>query len=222
MSVGRQGKTTNWADDVVGTAILQERQSMWGEINGEIVAFDASKQTATIKPLYTPVFNGKKTPMPNLLEVPVRFQRAGGGSAVTFPIKAGDKVALRPKMRSNENYYTGGDDTASDQRSFNLSDMEAYLDGGDSLANPIKNFDPENTNMRFDADGKFGLKGSPDGKVSIDGSEGNLCELIGTFMELVATDQLSIAYGSSAGSGHQLQNRAALLEIANKVKAMTL
>ena len=41
-------------------------------------------------------------------------------------------------------------------------------------------------------------------------------------MELVASDQLQINYGSSAGSGHQLQNRAALMEIAGKIRAMAL
>jgi hypothetical protein len=100
--------------------------------------------------------------------------------------------------------------------------MEAHLDGGESLQNPIKNFDSENSHIRFDEDGKFGIKGSSSGKVKIEGSEGNIYALIAEFMELVASDELQINYGSSAGTGHALKNRAALMSIAAKIKGMAL
>ena len=221
MSAGLQGKTTNWEDDIAGSRAVEERQSQWGEIPGEIVSFDAAKQTATVKPLYKPKFNGAELEMPNLIEIPVRFQRAGKGS-ITYPIQPGDKVLLRPQMRSTENYHTGEGEDSSDARSFALSDMEAFLDGGDSLTDPIQNFDPDNLHIRADPEGKYGIKASPEGKIRIDGSEGNIYDLIATFMELVASDQLQINYGSSAGSGHQLQNRDELMDIAAKVRAMGL
>lgn len=219
--VSRQGKTTNWEDDIFGSKALAERQSMWGEIKGKIVSFDPEKQTATIQPLYKPTFNGKQINMPQLLEVPVRFQRAGKG-AITFPIQAGDDVTLRPQMRSTENYHTDGEGAAPDSRSFNLSDMEAYLDGGASLNNPIPNFDAENAHVRFDPDGSFGIKGSSDGKIRIDGAEGNIYDLLATVVELLAADTLKINYGSSAGSGHELQHKAQYAEIAAKLRAMAL
>jgi hypothetical protein len=194
---------------------------MWGEIPGKVVSFDSAKQTATIQPLHKPRHNGKAIDMPELYEVPIRFTRAGGG-AVTYPIKAGDFVTLRPQMRSSENYHSKDDGEASDARSFHISDMEAHLDGGESLQNPIKNFDSENSHIRFDEDGKFGIKGSSSGKVKIEGSEGNIYALIAEFMELVASDELQINYGSSAGTGHALKNRAALMSIAAKIKGMAL
>lgn len=218
---GYLGKTTNLQRDVVGQQALTERETQWGELDGEIVSFDAAKQTATVQPLYQPKFLGKPTPMPELLEVPVRFVRAGNGG-VTFPVKAGDKVTLRPKMRSSENYNTDGEWTASDRRSFNLSDYEAYLDGGESLTDPIPAFDSENVHVRFDPQGLYGIRGSQDGKIKIEGSEGNIYDLIATFMELVASDELMINYGSSMGTGHRLFNRDALLEIAAKIRTMAL
>lgn len=221
MSAGRQGKTTNWADDVAGTRQLEERQSQWGEIPGEIVSFDAAKQTATVRPLYKPKFAGKAIQMPDLLEIPVRFTRAGKGG-VTFPIQPGDKVSLRPQMRSSENYHTDDDGEASDARSFALSDMEAFLDGGESLKDPIPNFDPDNVHVRFDEQGQYGMKGSADGKIAIEGSEGNIYALLAQAIRLIGEDQLQIAYGSSAGTGHALSNKAAILAIADKLEAMGL
>lgn len=221
MSVGRQGKTTNWADDAVGKKILDERQSMWGEIPGKIVAFDPAKQTATIQPLYKPKVNGKPIAMPELLEVPVRFPRAGFGG-ITFPVQTGDRVTLRPQMRSSENYHTDDDGSASDARSFNLSDMEAFLDGGESLSDPIPNFDNMNAHFRFSPDGNYGMRGSKDGKIKIEGKEGNIYDLLVQVVELLAQDTLQINYGSSAGSGHQLQYKAQYAAIAEKLRAMAL
>ncbi len=221
MSTGYTGKQTNWDEDVVGNKILAAQWSQWGEIPGKIVDFDPKTQTATIKPLYKPVFNGKAIDMPELLEVPVRFTRAGGG-AVTFPVREGDRVTLRPQMRSTENYHTDDDGVASDRRLFNLSDMEAFLDGGESLSDPIRNFDDKNAHVRFDPEGRHGIRGSEDGKIAIEGKEGNIYTMIAEFMELVASDKLQINYGSSAGSGHALENAAALIAIAQKIRAMAI
>ena len=218
--VGRQGKTTNWADDAIGTKVLDERQAMWGEIPGEIVSFDPAAQTATIKPLYKPKFNGKPVDMPELLEIPVRMTRAGGGG-ITFPVAAGDKVTLRPQMRSSENYHSDGDGAASDARSFNLSDMEAFLEGGESLQDPIPNFDPDNVHVRFDPDGNYGMRGSQDGKIAIEGSEGNIYSMLARLAEIVAEHETNVTKGSSTGTySHTLAGEAA--DIAAKLRAMEL
>lgn len=220
MSAGRQGKTTNTLDDVIGTKINDAVNSLWGEMPGQVVSFDPVKQTATIQPLFKPKHNGVPVTMPELLEVPVRFPRTGT-SAQTSPIKAGDKVSLRPQMRSTENYHTEGDGAASDARAFSLSDMEAHLAGGESLNDPLPNFDNENTHIRANAAGTHGVKLSPDGKLEIKGSQGDVFKMLAQVVRLLAEDQLVINYGSSAGTGHQLSNRAAYLEIADKLDAMS-
>ena len=213
MGAGYIGKTTNGADDIRGASEQSEREDMWGELPGEIVSFDPANQTATIRPLYKKRLDGVPTELPELLEVPVRFQRAGG-AAMTFPVKAGDKVSLRPQMRNEDAYHQDGSAfEATSTRSFSLSDMEAHLAGGESLSDPIKNFDPANAHMRFDPEGKYGLRGSPDGKIAIEGSQGNPYKLLAQAVRLLGED-------NHQGSPHQ--NKAAILAIADKLDAMAL
>lgn len=218
--VGLQGKTTNGPTDQVGSVAQDERNSMWGEIPGKIVSFDPATQTATIQPLYKPQFNGKPVDMPQLLEVPVRMARAGGGG-MTFPVAAGDFVTLRPSMRSMENYMDGDDGEASDARSFNLSDMEAHLSGGESLSNPIKNFDPANVHMRFDEEGNFGVKGSKDGLVAIKGKEGNLYDLLVQVVEILGGETTTVSGGSSTGVW-PLTHQAQFAALAAKLRGSAL
>ncbi len=218
---GYLGKTTNLEGDIVSQQAQSEREAMWGPIPGEVVSYDAARGTIEAKPLYKPRHNGKAIDMPNLLEVPIDLPRTAN-AGLTFPIPAGTRVMLAPAMRSMEKYENEDDGEASDARSFHLSDMRATIAGGNSLSDPMKNVDPDNTHLRFDDEGKFGVRGSPDGKFKIEGSEGNLYDIIATFMELVASDELQINYGSSAGTGHALQNRTQLMDLAAKVRAMAL
>lgn len=219
--MGYRGKTTNSEQENVAVQAQMERESMWGETTGKIVSFDPATQTASIQPDYSPVHNGKTVKAPVLLEVPVRFQRVGG-FVITSPIKVGDKVTLRPQMRSSEAFHTEGDYvTNGDRRSFSLSDMEAFLDGGESLQSPIENFNNNNFELRSE-DGKFKLEFSEDGKFKLEGAQGNVLELLTQVVELLAADQLQINYGSSAGTGHQLQKRAEYNEIAGKLRGMLL
>lgn len=219
---GYIGKTNTLLEDLIDTRIRNEREDQWGPMDGEIVAFDPAKQTATVRPFYKKNLAGVPTQVADLQEVPIEFPRAGNG-AITHPVKVGDRVRLTPKMRDSSSYdVDGGAYDAASERSFNLSDMTGTVVGGDSLSSPIQNFDAANTHIRFSEDGSFGLRGSADGKFKIEGSEGNLYDILATFMELVASDQLKIEYGSSKGTGHALQNRAALMDLAAKVRAMAL
>lgn len=222
MSVGYVGKVPNTRHDIVAQQALAEREAQWGEIPGRIIDFDAQTQTATIQPLYKPRVFGKPIDMPELLEVPVRFQRAGNG-AVTFPVKAGDMVTLRPQMRSSENYHVDDDGTASDARSLNLSDMEAFLDGGESLTDPISNFDNENMHVRFDPDGQHGIRGSADGKIKIEGSEGNIFDFLVQNVEKTAEGFTLL--GTEPDLVHRVQYAEIgedLTELAEKLRAMAL
>lgn len=220
--VGLMGKTTNGDDDTIGASQLDERQAMWGEIPGKIVpgTFDPAKGTATIQPLYKPLLNGKPTDMPEIQEVPVRFARAGGGG-MTYPIGDGDIVTLRPQMRSSELYHTEGNYEPSDKRSYSLADMEAFVDGGESLTDPIKNFDAENVHLRTDPDGKYGLRGNASGKFALDGNQGDAYLLIARLAEMFAEHQTQVTAGSSIGNySHTLAGEAA--DIAAKLRGMAL
>lgn len=219
MSTGYLGKTSNSPRQMRRVQSQQQSEARMGEMPGEIVSFDPVTQTASIQPLYRPTHNGEAVDMPVLEEVPMRFSRAGGGR-MTFPVRVGDKVVLRPQSRSSEEYHVDGTHEPTDRRSASLSDMEAFMDGGESLSDPIQGFDNEATHIGPDDAGEYGVRMYDDGTFKIDGSQGNVFDLLAQVVELLAADQLQINYGSSAGSGHQLQNRAQYASIAGKLRAM--
>lgn len=216
---GLLGKVTNQQRDVVGSRAQTEVGAIWGEIPGEVVSFDHEAQTITVQPLYKPQFGGEAVDMPQLYEVPMRFQRAGG-FVVTSPIKPGDKVTLRPQMRSSENYHGGEDYAASDARTFSLADYEAFLDGGEALTDPIPNFNSDNMEIRS-ADGKFAIEMSEDGKFKIRGAEGNIYDLLAQVVELLGAETTTVASGSSTGIW-PLTHQAQFAEIAGKLRGMAL
>jgi hypothetical protein len=220
--VGYLRKATNRDADFVGRKALSDREEMWGPIDGEVKSYDASTGTATIQPLYKPIQNGQPVDMPELYEVPIEMPRTAS-AGLTFPIPAGTKVRLTPNMRSMENYDTENDGSPSDGRSFSLADMRATLIGGDSLSEPMKGVDSENTHLRFDAEGKFGMKGSPDGKVRIDGAQGNIYELIADAVDECQKgfdklkDEPALIYTGDYGAA-----AAALASILGKLRGMAL
>ncbi|KAA0970803.1 hypothetical protein FPY71_10025 [Aureimonas fodinaquatilis] len=218
---GHIGKTTSRLEDIIDSRIAADRAEQWGEMPGRVVAFDPSTQTATIQPLIKKLHRGKEHEIPALLEVPIRFPRAGG-FVITSPIKAGDKVTLRPQMRSTEGYQQDGEGyTAADSRSFSLSDYEAHLEGGESLTAPIQNFNSQNMEIRS-ADGQFAIEMSEDGKFRMRGAAGNWFTLLAEALRLIGSDELVIAYGSSSGTNHSLANRDNILAIADKFDEMSL
>ena len=220
MSMGYRGKTTNRPRENTAVQAASERESMWGEITGTIVSFDPATQTASIQPDYKPIHNGERVDMPQLEEVPVRFMRAGG-FVLTSPVKAGDKVTLRPQMRSSEEFHTGGDySPVGDTRTFSLSDMEAFLDGGEALTDPIPNFNSSNMEIRT-ADGSFKMEMSEDGKFRFVGAMGDWFDMVARLAEIVAEHETDVTAGSSAGQySHTLAGEAAA--IAAKLRGTQL
>lgn len=219
---GLIGKATNDPLTIGGAFSQDEREAQWGAMAGEVVSYDAARGTATVKPLQKVRVLGKLMELPVLEDVPVDMPRSAN-AGITFPVPAGSRVMLRPMMRSMENYDEEEGADPSDSRSFALSDMRATITGGDSLAAPLPNVDPDNTHLRFDPEGNFGVRGSPDGRIKIEGAQGNIYDLLATVVELLAEDGLNVLSGSSAGNGiHELQHRAQYAEIAAKLRAMAL
>lgn len=207
MSMGYRGKTTNLPRENVAVQAQAERESQWGTITGEVVSFDPATQTAKIKPDYKPVHDGKEVDMPELEEVPVRFHRAGG-FVVTTPVKPGDKMELRPQMRSSENYHEEGEyKSGGDTRSMSLSDMEAYPIGGESLKNPISNFNNENFEVRS-ADGSAKIEMSEDGKFRFLGAQGNWFDLVAQLAEKLGTETTLVHRAEYEQIGQKLRSMA--------------
>ena len=217
---GYINKKTNDPMDVLTSATQAERDSMWGPIPGEIVSYDSVSGTATVQPLYRPIHNGVAVTMPVLYEVPIDLPRTAN-AGLTFPIPNGTKVMLTPQMRAIDEYEEGGFGDPYDARSFHLSNMRASIAGGDSLSAPLPNVDPENTHLRFSPDGDFGIKGSPDGKVAIEGKEGNLYSLLVQVVEILGSETTTVSSGSSAGVW-PLTHQAQFAALAAKLRGSAL
>ena len=218
---GYIGKVTNLPREVIGVQAQSEREDLFGPMPGKIVKYDAATQTATVQPLTKKILpNGQVLDYPEMLEVPIDFPRTAN-MAFTSPIPVGSKVMLTPMARNMENYDTEDNGEPFDTRSYHLSDMRATITGGDPLTDPLKNVDPDNTHIRFDAEGKFGIRGSPDGRVKIEGREGNIYEMVARLAEMFAEHQTVVTKGSSAGLyNHDLRGEA--LGIAARLRGMVL
>jgi len=189
MTVGRIGKTTNRFEDVIGAEITAEREDIWGPIPGEIVSFDPATQTATVRPLYMPRHNGVPVQIADLQEVPVRFQRMGG-FVMTTPVRAGDRVTLRPNMRNSAAFHEAdGAFSSDDSRSFSLSDMEAELSGGEGASRPIQNFNGDHMEIRSES-GDFAIMMTEDGKFQMRGAQGDWFALMADMAQALASDAL--------------------------------
>ncbi|KQV83230.1 Gp138 family membrane-puncturing spike protein [Rhizobium sp. Root1220] len=219
--VGYLGKRTNQPRDITGQQAQSEREAMWGPIPGEIVDFDPASQTATVQPLYKPIHNGQPVAMPQLFEVPLDLPRTGN-AGITFPIPAGTRVMLSPMMRSMDNYDADGDGAPFDGRSFHLADMRATIVGGDSVSSPLVNVDPENTHIRFDAAGEFGIKGSPDGKFDLIGSEGSIFDLLIQHLDLTSEGFKKLGTEGLNHSPRYDEIGDELAEIASKLRSMQI
>ena len=218
--IGLTGKTSSNELDVTEQQILNDRNSLFGEMPAEIVSFDPVSQSATVQPLYKPRHNGAHIVLAKLEMVPIHFPHGKKGG-LTFPLSAGDRVMLRPQMRSNEAFHTTGEFVANDQRSFSLSDMEGFVDGGRSMTDPIKNFDANNAQWRYDDEGNFGWFGSDDGKTKCVLGAGELIDTIAKLAEACADNLTTVVGGSSSGN-HEHSSKALFEEIAKTLRDMEL
>lgn len=205
---------------MVGSVSQADKDATWGPIPG-VTTSAWNGRTVNVQPQYQPVVNGQKLEMPELIEVPLDQPMTANGG-MTFPIPVGTPVMLTPQMRALDDWEEGGDAAAYDARSFHVSTMRASVTGGEALSQEIEGIDLENFHLRFNASGSFGMKGSPDGKFQLNGAQGDVFDILAEVVELLASDTLLINYGSSAGSGHELQFKAQYAVLAAKLRAMVL
>jgi hypothetical protein len=167
----------------MGRATQDERTDIWTALPGRIKSFDPARQTATVEVLYKPRLNGQPTAMPDLVEVPVVFPR-GGGSALTFPIKAGDGVQLQFQSRDMGNWYASGEASeAGSARMHDLSDAVA-IPGLNHSGKVLTNFDNSTIAMQSE-DGTKRISLDPQtGKVQIGTAGGD--DLLKIVRDLIA------------------------------------
>lgn len=160
---------------------------------GIIVSYDPAKQTAVVQPAikgkqFFPDGTSKHVDMPLLLDVPVNFP-AGGGTTMTFPVKAGDECLVHFGSRDMSAWWqSGGVQAPIEARMHDLSDafctvgirsQKRMLTGGTHAANAQFRSDDGATLVEIDPAGKIvhivapgGLTIDATGGVTINASGG--------------------------------------------------
>lgn len=204
--------------DVHGQIAQDERLDTATRLPVRVKEVDYGKQTTTLEVLYKPTFGGKEVDFPDLLEVPIQ-QARGGGFAVTMPVKKGDYGFVDFGARDIDNWWESGEaKPAASQRYHSFSDG-IYVPGANPSTNVMSNYDGDNVFIGTD-DHKNGLRVTPSGTVAIEGAGESLMAILSELLDALSQDQLQINYGSSAGSGHQLQLRAKYAELLGRLNTM--
>lgn len=126
---------------------------------GKVEAYDG--KTVTARPaMPKQLANGETLAAPLIVQVPVCWPIADGGSAmITVPLKAGDPVVLHFSQRSLENWLSGSDQAPDDPRQFDLTDAFAT-----PVMRPGPQADTENVSIQY---GPGSMKLAPDGSLTI-------------------------------------------------------
>ena len=127
-------------------------------VPAEIVNFDTDKQTATVQPLIKERVNGEWEQLPQLLDVPVVFPKAGG-YCLTFPIKEGDEcLIIFSDMCLDAWWQSGGVQNQLECRRHDLSDAMCII-GITSVPNAVKKYSTDSVMLRNeDKDVYFEIK----------------------------------------------------------------
>lgn len=108
--------------------ILDARlQQVFGMLPGKVLSYDAATQRATVQPEPgTRDQNGDQVQHPPIPDVLVRWPRGSGGSAITMPLAAGDRVMLISASASLDRWQQDGTvDAPVEDRRGDLSDVVA-------------------------------------------------------------------------------------------------
>ncbi len=175
----------------VRQAVLYQIGNIHTALPAAIVAYDFTKQKASVQPLLNKVWaDGTSTPMPVIQNVPVIFPRAGGAS-LSFPVLEGDTCLLLFIERSTDLWKTvGGQVNPDDNRKYDLTDAVAIMGlfpfSDNSLApnNTDVTLSYEGSNIIINEDGDILIETS--NKVAIGNSTVELLDTLITLFTSVA------------------------------------
>ena len=161
------------ADAGVRAHIQSSRVDTHTSMPGIVESFDATKQTAVVRPVVQRFFRGQGfKPLPHLFDVPVVFPR-GGGFVLTFPVKQGDECILHFAERAIDNWHaTGKVSEPSEFRTHDLSDACAVV-GVSSLPNVVQNFNTAAVELRS-LDGKSVVSIDNDANIKVSAAAGDI------------------------------------------------
>lgn len=140
---------------------------------GQIVAFDATKQTASVQVMVLRNMAGVAFQYPLLTDCPVFFP-SGGGASLRFPVAAGDPCLVLFNDRDIDNWFTTGNNALpNSKRAHDLSDG-LVLVGFRNLANKLADFSATDLEL-VNGDAKISL--APDGTATLTGAEGSSVQI---------------------------------------------
>lgn len=170
---------------------------------GTIKSFDAATQRATVQLGLKRKLAGESMDIPQLLDVPVYYPRAGG-FAFTFPVKAGDECMVLFGTRNMDSWLeSGAQSEVDDARLHAFSDAIAIA-GGFSSPAAMSDYHDDRVALRevggpgaieIHASGKFRLTNGTEEVIDlISQTQAKLSE----FMDEVAALKTIVTSGSSA------------------------
>jgi len=114
---------------------------------GIITDFDPEKQLVNVQLTIKKKYNGEVIAIPELMEVPISWPRAGG-YMITFPIKEGDECLVEFFERSIDNWLLeGGVQDPENTRRHDFSDAVVHV-GVWNQTNPIKEYNDTEPEFR--------------------------------------------------------------------------
>lgn len=146
-----QRERLNDHEEALRIAMAGQQAGIWTAMPGILQSFDAGKLTATVQPSIQGQFRQedgtwKDVSLPVLLDCPVIFP-AGGGFALTFPLKEGDEGLVIIASRCIDAWwYSGGVQKQARSRMHDLSDG-FFLPG--CFSQPRKLADVSTTNVQL-------------------------------------------------------------------------
>lgn len=161
---------------------------------GQVVSYDASKQTATVQPAIKRVINGVAQPMPQIHNVPV-VTPATSGAWLLVPVSAGDNVLLHFSGRSIDQWWQhGGQVDPQNPAKFSLTDCIA-VPGLNPSTSPIsRKGSPSSVEL---ANGAGWLEITPAGKFKLtNGAQELLTVLDNVLSHLIGLSTTNAIVGS--------------------------
>lgn len=210
-------------EDQLGQVAQSERMDMATSLPARVKSIENHPEKgliATMEVLYKPVFNGQQVDFPDLLEVPVDVPR-GGGFVAGIPVKAGDYGTIHFASRDSDDYQMSGDAMAPPSARYNSFSDGRFTPGAGPAPKAMSDYDMANAFFGTD-DHKNGVRVSPAGTVAIEGAGESLMAILSELLETLVAEDLSIAYGSSAGTGHALHFRPKYASLLGRLNTMKL
>lgn len=129
--------------ELMAEAVAFARGSLSGNIPATVIAYDAARQTVTVKPTVSGRYQDPDTgilipfPLPQVANVPVAYPSSAGFS-ITWPLVPGDTVYLVVAEASLDEWKATGaaENIPADVRRFDLTDAVA-IPGLRPFVNPI-------------------------------------------------------------------------------------